>query len=135
MKTTYLDYVLLTEEEYSRLLEEWGEFKLNKCIEKLDNYIPNSQRRKPYKDHNRVLRDWVNDWYKKNYPNMNAPEKAKEEEIEVSDEAKKKTAELFRKLGEEKFGMGWKQKQKVKNQMEEEARNKQVEENYKKSMK
>ena len=134
MKEKHLDYVLLKEEEYSRLLKEWGEHKVKKCIEKLDNFIPNSKASKHYTDHNRVLRGWVNDWYKKNYPNMKVQQNERREEIEVSDEAKKKTAALFRSLGKKQFGNNWQEIQKRKNIAEDKARNDRVAENYRESL-
>ena len=62
-KKQFLEFVFLKKEEHEKLLVDFGEEKLNKCIEKLDNFIPNSKTSKSYKDHNRVLRGWVSEWY------------------------------------------------------------------------
>lgn len=58
-KKQYLDYVFLTDTEYDSLVKRYGENKTKRLIEKLDNYIPNSERRKPYKCHYRAICGWV----------------------------------------------------------------------------
>ncbi len=66
IKKNFLDHVKLTQKEYSKLLEDFGKEKLDACIEKLDNFIPNSKSARSYTDHNRVLRGWVEKWYDEN---------------------------------------------------------------------
>lgn len=61
-KKLYLDTVYLTQEEYDRLLNEWGKQFLDAAIAKLDGYLSNNEKKKrQYKDHNKVLRGWVRD--------------------------------------------------------------------------
>ena len=57
-KKKHLDNVLLTDEEYNRLIEEYGEPAINSKIEDLDTYISNQGKNK-YKDHNKTLRNWL----------------------------------------------------------------------------
>ena len=64
-KKKFLDYVFLSENEEIKLLEKFGFIKFNACVEKLDNFIPNSDKGRKYNDHYRVLLGWVNDWYDK----------------------------------------------------------------------
>jgi hypothetical protein len=54
-----LNNVLLTEKEYNKLVEEYEENIINKYIESLSTYLPN-RKGKPYKDHNAVIRNWLN---------------------------------------------------------------------------
>lgn len=49
-------HVLLTDDEYNRLLNEWGIDKLYQMIKKLDEGI--QMKGYKYKDHNLVLRKW-----------------------------------------------------------------------------
>ncbi len=58
-KKQYLEYVFLTDTEYDSLIKRYGEDKTKRLIEKLDNYIPNSERKKPYKCHYRAICGWV----------------------------------------------------------------------------
>ena len=59
-KDKYLDFVFLTQEEHTRLTEEFGKNILKEMILELDNYIgAMPKKRNKYTDHNRVLRGWV----------------------------------------------------------------------------
>jgi len=59
-KTLYGDFILLTEEEYQKLLKDFGQSNLKMMIEKLDNYLGADKKRiKKYTSHNHVLRGWV----------------------------------------------------------------------------
>jgi predicted phage replisome organizer len=57
-KKKYGEYkhVLLTDEQYSKLLADWGESRLNAMIKKVDEGI--QMKGYKYKDHNLVLRNW-----------------------------------------------------------------------------
>lgn len=58
----YLDWVYLTDKEYSRLKKELGLKFLDACIFKLNSYLANNEKkRRQYKDHNLVIRNWVID--------------------------------------------------------------------------
>ena len=60
-KKRYLSYVLLLENEYKKLCDDFEKTIIDSKIEDLDNYIgqkPES-RTKKYSDHNRVLRAWL----------------------------------------------------------------------------
>lgn len=56
----YGDYVLLTEEEYNRMIDDWGESFTKLAISQYDQKYPNSKAIKGHSDHNRGIRDWVN---------------------------------------------------------------------------
>ncbi len=59
-KTLYGEFILLTEEEYERILRDFGQNNLKMMIEKLDNYFGADKKRlKKYTSHNHVLRGWV----------------------------------------------------------------------------
>ena len=59
-------HVRLTDEQYEKLLTDFGQGKLDKCIQILDEYIETSGR--SYKNHNLVLRGWVQNEFKRRYP-------------------------------------------------------------------
>lgn len=54
VKKRYLDFVLLTDEEYSKLLNIFGQTKLNQAIENLNNYIGSKGKR--YASHYHTIR-------------------------------------------------------------------------------
>lgn len=61
-KKLYGEFVELTEEEYARLLADYGEQDLAWMIQRLDIYLgQNEKNRKKYTSHNHVLRGWVSD--------------------------------------------------------------------------
>ena len=57
-KKRYLDYVLLKDEEYKKLIDLMGEPKLNNMIENLNNYL--GSKGKKYKSHYHTIRNWYN---------------------------------------------------------------------------
>ena len=57
-KKLYSDYVKMTKAQYQNLVDELGIELTKKCIEELDNYIPNMTR-KPYTDHYSAIKSWV----------------------------------------------------------------------------
>lgn len=60
-KKKYLDFVYLTDEEYAKLVEIFGEEKAKEEIAKLNNYIGSSWRK--YQSHYYTIRSW-NPWVK-----------------------------------------------------------------------
>lgn len=56
-------YVLLTGDEYDRMLEDWGEKFTKKAIAEYDRRFPNSKAIRDHTDHNRAIRDYVNRGY------------------------------------------------------------------------
>lgn len=56
-KKRFHDHVFLTEDEYTRLIQDYGEEIVKSKIEDLDNYIGSKGKR--YKDHNKTLRMWL----------------------------------------------------------------------------
>jgi hypothetical protein len=55
-----LDSVYLTDQECDRLKNELGINFFEACVEKLNAYLVNNEaKRKKYKNHNLVIRDWV----------------------------------------------------------------------------
>jgi hypothetical protein len=56
-KEKHLDFVLLTEEEHKKLIEQLGEDKTKEMIEKLNNYI--GSKGKKYKSHYHTILNWV----------------------------------------------------------------------------
>lgn len=57
-KKKFLDYVFLADDEYQKLVDEYGEEFTQKCIKRLDLHIPNKTG-SPYKDHYRAILSWV----------------------------------------------------------------------------
>lgn len=66
-KIKYLDFVMLTEEEYAKLVELCGKFVLDELMEDLNNYIGSKGKR--YKSHYFTLRAW----YRKRKPDRKPP--------------------------------------------------------------
>jgi hypothetical protein len=59
-KEIHLEYVLLTPDEYTRLLTDFGKNDLDTMIDVLNNYLGQSKKnQKKYTSHNHVLRGWV----------------------------------------------------------------------------
>ena len=85
VKHKYGDYghVALTDDEYNRLVSDYGEPGVKAGIDKVDKYCQKSG--KTYKDYNLVLRDW----------GIEAPkrQKSKEVVIDPEEEAKQKAWE------------------------------------------
>lgn len=57
-KKKFLDYVFLADDEYRKLVDDYGEEFTQKCIKRLDLHIPNKTG-SPYKDHYRAILSWV----------------------------------------------------------------------------
>ena len=85
VKHKYGDYghVALTDDEYSRLVSDYGELGVKAGIDKVDKYCQKSG--KTYKDYNLVLRDW----------GIEAPKRQKPKEVVIDpeEEAKQKAWE------------------------------------------
>lgn len=64
-KNIYMQFVFLTDKEYSTLQTELGENLLKKCIETLNNY--KGANGKKYKSDYLAMRNWVIDKVKKDY--------------------------------------------------------------------
>jgi hypothetical protein len=59
-KKKYFDFVLLTDLEHQRLINDYGIEHISKKIEELDLYLSNNlKKRKEYRDHNKVIRSWL----------------------------------------------------------------------------
>jgi hypothetical protein len=56
-KKNYAEFVKLTEEEYNRLIKQYGRDATDTMIEILDNYKGSTGKK--YKDDNRAIRSWV----------------------------------------------------------------------------
>lgn len=61
----HLEHVYLTPQEHARLVEEFGADATAWMINKLDCHIPNSKAARAYIDHNRAIRSWVVDAWKR----------------------------------------------------------------------
>ena len=70
----YIDTVKITQDQYDKLVKDYGVNIVNNTIRNLDNYIVNKKPK--YKDHNRVLRTWLS---KNN--NQNGKEHLKRKDI------------------------------------------------------
>lgn len=68
-KRKYGDFVLMTEEEYEKLILKYGEADTRRMVEKLDNYLGSKGTK--YKSHYRAILSWVADEIKKNKPKEN----------------------------------------------------------------
>lgn len=55
----FLSCVFLTQIEYGKLIDEYGEREITQRIQALENYIVNGKGKK-YRDHNLVIRNWLN---------------------------------------------------------------------------
>jgi len=94
-KKLYGEFVELTEEEYARLLADYGEQDLAWMIQRLDIYLgQNEKNRKKYTSHNHVLRGWVSD-------------RLKEEKEKQSKVAQFKPRNNNRREEEPEFDWGW----------------------------
>jgi predicted phage replisome organizer len=54
-----LSNVYLLEDEYNRLISEYDKAIIDRYIESLSTYLPN-RKKAPYKNHNAVIRNWLN---------------------------------------------------------------------------
>lgn len=68
-KKQYAEFVNMTENEYNKLIDTYGENFTKQCINKLDNYKGSSGKK--YKDDYRAILTWVVDEIKKNYKQQN----------------------------------------------------------------
>jgi len=64
-KNQHLDHVYLTEDEYNRIVSDYGEDETNRMIQKLDTYLEDHPEKridgkKPYHSHNKTMRTWAN---------------------------------------------------------------------------
>ena len=80
----YIDTVKITQDQYDKLVKDYGVNIVNNTIRNLDSYIVNKKPK--YKDHNRVLRTWLSKnnnqngkehEKRKDIPSLNAEQKPK----------------------------------------------------------
>lgn len=93
-------HVLLTSNEYDRLVNDYGQEATSAMIKKLDEYIETTGKR--YKNHNLVIRGWVKEWYEKEYlktPEILKPKEEKERTPEESEDLTMRIEELKKRLG------------------------------------
>ena len=88
----YAEFVKMTEEEYNKLVAKYGEKKVKRMIEVLDNY--KGATGKKYKSDYRAILNWVADKVLK--------EKDDDDEREITDEEMKILIEKRQQLEEEK---------------------------------
>jgi DNA replication protein DnaD len=83
VKHKYGEYshVRLTDMQYSKLIEEYGESRIKLYIKKVDEYC--QQHGKSYKDYNLTIRNWMN---KDNVQKVNGQSKSVYDEYEESQE-------------------------------------------------
>ena len=53
------NHIKLTEEQYQNLINEFGEETIKNYIRKMDEWIQ-LKGKKPYKDYNLAIRNWIN---------------------------------------------------------------------------
>lgn len=58
-KILYGDYVQMTETEYKRLCDDYGESVIKAHIQQADDWVISRGKQKDYKDHNRMIRNWL----------------------------------------------------------------------------
>lgn len=58
-KERHLEFVFLKPSEYQKLTSEYSKPDIDSKIEDLDNYLGAIGKPKKYKDHNRVIRQWL----------------------------------------------------------------------------
>jgi len=64
-KISFYDFVWITQNEYEKLIEEYGKAIITEYISRLDFYMTNRDDKRPdganrYLDHNKVIRAWLN---------------------------------------------------------------------------
>ena len=92
-KIKYKDCVLLTEEQYISLLDNYWERNTNEYIQKLNNFI--MSKWKKYKSHYHTILNWMwSAWIKIKQKKEN---KIKKEEKEMTEEQKQKSKELLQR--------------------------------------
>lgn len=81
-KKNYADFVTLTEEEYNKLVEQYGEEATQWCIQKLDNYKGSTGKK--YASDYRTILSWViasyNEQSKREQPAQTIPPGIKQEQ-------------------------------------------------------
>ena len=88
----HLDHVLLKDDDYKRLIQDYGQAVVDSKIEDLDNYIGSTGRN--YKDHNKTLRGWL----KKDAEKLPSPEEEEKNNILAFEDKKKKRAQELREF-------------------------------------
>lgn len=87
----------LTQEEYNRLIKEFGEEFINKQIELLDEYVESNNNKNKYSNFNLVLRKSIREkWFKQNTSFKCLKDNFKGTEIE--EEEKKEAEELLKQF-------------------------------------
>lgn len=81
--------IKLTEEQYNKLIDEFGENYIKQVIEKLDEYVESNNNKNKYSNYNLVIRKAIREkWFKiENLPNWFGKEIKKENKL--SDEERK----------------------------------------------
>lgn len=73
-KIEFAEFVHLTQREYDRLVEDYGQEAVAWMIQKLDNSVGSNSRKRKYTDDNRAIRNWVveayQDYVRKNGTNQ-----------------------------------------------------------------
>ena len=72
LKKKFLDFVLLTEEEYQKLIDKFGDVETEEMIEKLNNYI--GSKGKKYKSHYFTILNWKRMEQDKQYKKLSKKE-------------------------------------------------------------
>jgi hypothetical protein len=111
IKHKYAEFVFMTEEEYQKLIDKYGQNKTNQMVEALDNY--KGANGKNYKSDYRAILNWVSDKVLNQKPTPGKPikqeklpfeEQAKQDAMkpktESEEEKRKKSEELLKALGE-----------------------------------
>lgn len=92
-KIKHNEFVLLTIEEYDKLIDKLGKKNVDGMILKLNNYI--GSHGKKYKSHYYVILNWAQKENLKK-PQPSSADKYKEESIEYTDDKRKEVHELLR---------------------------------------
>jgi hypothetical protein len=82
-KVKYAEFVSMTEREYQRLVEDYGEPAVLKFIEILDNY--KGSKGKTYKNDYRAILSWVIEKVRKEFPSLIKVQSSSEEESLFAD--------------------------------------------------
>lgn len=93
-KKSFLDFILLTQDEEKKLKKKFGEKEFNVLIEKLNNYIGSTGKK--YKSHYFTILNWANKDLKNE--RYNDPEIAYHEKVKRDNEKRKKIREELQKL-------------------------------------
>ena len=81
-KILFIDVVKLSQCEFMKLEEEYGKDKTKAMIEKLNNwFMADIKKLKKYTSHYHCIKNWVSDWYDKEYKTVGKRKQSIQDEV------------------------------------------------------